>query len=240
MTSRDLAVFLLLCLVGTAQEPLPNPPAAATGAADTEKVARERARVRHFPNGDIEVGALHLHRQERQISFPVEFVDNASVLEVVIATPEGRLHEALFSAAVSPLQLQAMLYLLGLENGARIGDEHVRQGDLVDLDVEWTDADGAKHREPIESWMIDGRTKQPMQRIGWVFVGSGIKDGTFLADAEGNVCINYSVGSTILDIPDPAGADDTVFSANDGKKRPPKGSDVRIVLTPRSKAKAEK
>jgi hypothetical protein len=133
-----------------------------------------------------------------------------------------------------------MLYLLGMENGARIGGAAVRQGDLVDLDVEWTGADGVAHREPIESWITDGRTKGPMKRVGWVFVGSGIKNGQFLADVEGNICINYSVGSTILDIPDQAGGDDTVFTVSEQKKFPPKDAKVRVILTPRPKEKGAK
>jgi hypothetical protein len=239
MRSRNLAVLSLLSALAVAQEPVPDK-APAAGVEATEHAAQARARVRHLPNGDIEVGKLHLHRKERCVSFPATFVENVSVLEVLIATPEGRLHEALLSADVSPLQLQAMLYLLDVRNGARLGDGNVRQGDIVDLDVEWTGADGVPHREPIESWVVDSRTKLPMARIGWVFVGSGIKNGQFLADAEGNICLCYSIGSTILDIPDPAGADDTVFSLNEHKKLPPKTAKVRIILTPRPQTKAEK
>jgi hypothetical protein len=240
MTIRFLAISFLCSLLGLAQEPTLEKAPAPADAQSTERAAQARARIRHLPNGDVEVGKLHLHRKERCISFPVEFVENVTVLEVVVATPEGRLHEALLSADVSPLQLQAMLYLLGLENGARIGDKNVRQGDLVDLDVEWTGADGVPHREPMEDWITDSRTKLPMKRIGWVFVGSGIKNGSFLADAEGNICLCYSIGSTILDIPDPAGADDTVFTLNEHKKLPPKTAKVRLILSPRPKAKGGK
>jgi len=238
MIYRCLAILIALPFLALAQEPMPGKAPVPAPPDATQKAARDRARIRHLPNGDVQVGKLHLHRRERCISFPAEFVENVSVLEAVIATPEGRLHEALLAADVSPLQLQAMLYLLGLENGARIGNKSVRQGDLVDLDVEWTNAAGVKEREPIESWIIDSRAKAPMQRTGWVFVGSGIKDGQFLADAEGNICINYSVGSTILDTPDPAGADDTIFELNDKKKRPPKTANLRIMLTPRPKVRA--
>ena len=185
------------------------------------------------------MGKILLHRRDRSISFPVEFVEQVSVLEVIVATPEGRLHESLLKADISPLQLQTMLYLLGLSNGPRLDTETLRQGDLVDLDIEWTDANGIRQREPIEAWIIDGRTQAPMKREGWVFVGSGIRNDVFLADSEGNICISYSVGSTILDIPDPAGADDTVFTANQDKPRPPTSADVRVLLTPRAKVKAK-
>ncbi len=235
---RLASALLLAVSVLMAQEPVPEAPDTPPDPVATQKAA-DRARIQHLPNGDVQVGKLLLHRKERCISFPVEFVEQVSVLEVIIATPEGRLHESLLKADVSPLQLQAMLYLLDLSNGPRLDTETLRQGDLVDLDIEWTDANGARQREPIESWIIDGRTKAPMKREGWVFVGSGMRNGEFLADSEGNICINYSVGSTILDIPDPAGADDTIFTVNKDKPFPPATGNVRVVLSPRAKDKAK-
>lgn len=238
--SRLVAVLLALASYALAQgEPVPEPAAPPADPATTQRAANEHARTQHFPNGDVQVGKILLHRRERYISFPAEFIEQVSVLEVIIATPDGRLHESLLKADISPLQLQAMLYLLDLNNGPRLDTETLRQGDLVDLDIEWTDAKGVRQREPIEGWIIDGRTKAPMKREGWVFVGSGMRNGVFLADSEGNICINYSVGSTILDTPDPAGADDTVFTVNQDKPRPPETADVRVLLTPRAKAKTK-
>jgi hypothetical protein len=194
------------------------------------------AGMEQLPNGDLRFGKLVLHRAQRQLSFPAKFILGAGVLEVVVATPVGRLHEALLCAEVSPLQVQAMLYLLGLNNGPRLPDPVTgRQGDLVDLDVEWTDADGTRKREPVEQWIFDERSKAPMKRIGWVFVGSPMRKGAFLAELEGNLCINYSVGATILDSPDPQSTDDTIFVVNEKKREPGLQAEVRVYIVPRKK-----
>ncbi|MBN2450694.1 MAG: hypothetical protein JXR77_09910 [Lentisphaeria bacterium] len=157
------------------------------------------------------------------------------VLEVIVATPKGRLHEALFKADVSPLKLQAVLYTLDLDNGPRLAGQDARRGDLVDIDIEYRDAEGKTVREPVENWIVDTASGKPMVRTGWVFTGSVMRDGAFLAEEEGNICINYSVGSTILDSPDPRSVDDTIHTVNGGRADPPVGTPVTIILTPRPK-----
>lgn len=234
MTHRSFLVLLAFSWLGLGQgEPVPEAPDTPPAAAATRTAAAARARIRHLPNGDVQVGDILVHRREREISFPAEFVPGIFDLEVIVATPAGRLHETLLKADISPLQLQALFYLLDLNNGPRLPGGAIPRGDLVDIDVAWTDPEGARHRAPIESWILDSRTGQPMERIGWVFVGSGMKDGEFLAEAEGNICINYSVGSTILDIPDQAGRDDSIFKVNRGKALPGKDAEVRVFLVPR-------
>ncbi len=235
-----LAWLALPWLVFGQGEPVPEAPDAPPDPVATRTAAEKHARVRQLPNGDTQVGTIILHRQEREISFPAEFLPGVNELEVVIATPNGRLHESLLKADIGPVQLQFTLYALGLNNGLRIATEAIPRGDLVDLDVAWTDAAGQRHREPLESWILDGRTGQPMARIGWVFVGSGMKDGIFLADEEGNICLNYSVGSTILDIPDEAGMDDTIFKVNRGKPLPGPEAEVRVFLVPRPRVQEER
>ena len=89
------------------------------------------------------------------------------------------------------MALQALLYALDLNNGPRRVDTTGRRGDLVDIDLEYAAADGSTVREPVESWIRDTRTGKTKTRSGWVFVGSTLRDGVFLAEEEGNICLNY-------------------------------------------------
>lgn len=133
------------------------------------------------------------------------------------------------------MQIQTLLYLLDANNGPRLKAQFEKQGDIVDIDIEWKDDEGKSHRDPIESWIACNKTGKPMPRIGWVFVGSTIQNGVFQADAEGNIVINWSVGATVLDSPDPDSEDDTLHSVYIGKKQPVKYPDVTIVIVPRKK-----
>jgi len=195
---------------------------------------------KRYPNGDLELGCIRLHRKEMTLSFPAQVNMVEGELEVLIASPTGRLHESLFRTEAVPLHLQTMLLLLGLRNGPRLPDAKGRQGDLVDIDVEWTDHDGRVHRDPIEEWIMDRRRHGPMRRIGWVFTGSAIQNGRFLPNIEGNLVLLFSSGETVLDIPDPESIDDTLFTVNSKRARAA-GDDakVRIIVIPRRERNAD-
>ena len=155
-------------------------------------------------------------------------------LEVIVARPNGRLHETLLVTDVSAVAVQTALYLLRARNGARTDQNpKLRQGTLVDIDIEWTDDQDTPHRSPIEDWILDLRTQQPLKRRGWTFTGSGIHQGKFLADAEGNIVINWSQGATVLDSPDPESVSDTLHAILETRPQPTRHPNVTIVLKPR-------
>lgn len=197
--------------------------ALAVGAAEVSGVAPPGQRP----------GAMALDAPRRSLSFAAVMNLAEGPIEVVIATPKGRLHEALLKTEVNPLVLQSALYALRLNNGPRLLDSTGRRGDLVDIDIEYVNAAGAVVREPVESWIRDTRTGERLQRAGWVFVGSVMRDGLFLAEEEGNICINYSVGSTILDCPDPQSLEDTLHVVEPRQAEPGLGGAVRVILTAR-------
>ena len=211
--------------------------AAPPAPAVTGPVAAQGAEVplcKRLPGGDLVLGEMRLHRKERELSFPGAVNQLSGILEVLVATPSGRLHESLLRTTAKPLHLQTMLYLLGLKNGPRLPGPDAEQGDLVDIDIEWTAQGGASVREPIEAWILDQRTGKPAQRRGWVFVGSTVVDGAFQADVAGNLVVTYSVDDTVLDTADSAGDDDTLFVANPAKRDPGLDALVRVIVVPRT------
>ncbi len=210
-------------------EPLP-----AAKEADFERLA----------NGDIRIGLVTLHRQARKLSFPGKIAHDATqsstlelggVLEVLIATDKGRLYESLLSSEAKPSHLQVMLILLGLNNGTRVPNAQGRQGDQVDIDVEWQREDGTLIEEPVENFLFDARTKKHTVPVGWTFVGTTVQGGVVNADIEGNIALAWSVGSTILDTADPDGEKSGIFMLNPEHVKPQAGTPVRIILTPRAK-----
>ena len=216
---------------------LPGPVDAASPGPDAGEQALPG--VERLPDGDLILGGIRVHRRERRLSFPAEINQNSGILEVLIATGRGRLHESLLRTEIDPLHLQTLLYLLGLENGRRMAGGVTSQGHLLDIDIEWSPPEGNRVAEPVEAWVTDTRTGVPMRRLGWVFVGSVFRGGVFQATEAGNVAVTYSVDDTVLDVPDPAGDDDTIFICNERKKRPGVGETVRVVLTPRTGSATE-
>ncbi|MBT3380979.1 MAG: hypothetical protein HN742_42600 [Lentisphaerae bacterium] len=209
------------------------PPSGSGGAPHTPGKVGKIPKFERLPDGDIRLGGVTVHRQKREISFPAKVNLMSGKLDLMISTGEGRLYESLLRTDVRPLHLQTLMYLLRIRNGPRFKQEDGRQGDLVDIELAYTNAEGETTREPIEQWMCDERTGKPMTRYGWVFVGSDIRDGMFLAEVEGNVVVTYSCGATVLDIPDEGGNKAWTFYVNPEKTEPGKDADVRVILIPR-------
>ena len=207
----------------------PPPPAVPPGAKPTPI-----PEVVKLPNGDVRVGLVTVHPATHELSFPATYNLRQGILEVLIATPEGRLHESLLRSAARPLQLQTALILLGLRNGARLPGGTVPQGDIVDLELEWRRPDGALARLPVEQWIHDTKTNQPSARFGWVFTGVTFTNGVANAEIEGNLVVNYAVGDTVLDLPDAAAGDDTRFVVNTDQAGLKVGDAVRVILKPRA------
>ena len=229
-----LAVTITVALLTSVVRAQVAPAAAAGAEADALPIGAQR-----LADGSLKVGDIMVRREQRELAFPARFILQAGALEAIIVHPHGRLHEALLCTDVKALQVQAMLYLLGAENGPRQDGLTGKRGDLVDIDIEWTDAAGKTRRDPVEAWIIDNRTEKPMTRVGWVFVGSRVKDGNFLADGEGNIAINYAIGESVLSTPDAQGEDDTIHSVNHQQPQPPSDATVTVVLKPRPKDDAK-
>lgn len=236
----------LMWLVLLSGLPVMAEPEPAKEDADQEEVEESHSdrdlikdvmnKIERLPNGDIRLGDITLNRDSKTLSFPGEMNLRRGPLEVLIATSRGRLHESLLKSDARPSHVQTLLYLLGLENGARMPDDETEQGSLVDINISWEE-DGETRTRPIEEYIINSHEERTMKRHGWVFVGSSVKDGKLLADIEGNIALTWSVGSTVLDIPAEEGLDDSVFVADPDAGPPEEEEELTIIITPRKTGK---
>ena len=187
-----------------------------------------------LPDGNLQVGDITIRRAAGELAFPAKIVleagppgsDYRPPAWTPARNPAGDRGEGIANPDDAVPAGQKMAEI------ARTGQ---KQGTLVDIDLEWVDSKGEK-QQPIENWILDRRTEKPMQRIGWTFVGSIIQEGQFLADVEGNGVVNYSVGSTVLDVPDPESLeDDTLHSVHTEPVRAAGGAGkaVTVVFKPR-------
>ncbi len=190
-----------------------------------------------LPSGEIRLGKITVHPQDKNVSFPAEMNLKRGVLEVLIATPEGRLHESLLCSEAEPLHLQTALYLIGLKNGPLVPDVEGRCGDVVDIVLEYEDENKQLKRAPVEDWISNVKTGAVMQRHGWLFIGSSVVEGRFQAEVGGNLALVYNIGDSILELASEAGDDDTNFVVNEKNEVLELNEQVRVILIPRGKNK---
>lgn len=159
-------------------------------------------------------------------------------LEYILVNRGGKSYECLFEAQVDARAVLEGLQRAGAKPGkpAQIEEDKtiVPEGSKVRVWVEWKQ-DGKERRDPIEAFVLDGKTKKPMESKGWLFTGSkkAFNPATEKQDLQvlltKNLATLYWIdGSALLTNPE--------FSKDGGRYRtnqdlfPGEGTSVRIVL----------
>lgn len=180
-------------------------------------------------NGDITLGKISLYKKTKEIRFPAKVTVRSGVLEFLISSYRGSLHESLLVADISPYQLQIMLYLLGADNKKKAKMKGKR-GTLINVDIEWQN-DGQKKRMAIENLIKDSRTDFVMSRKGFYFVGTSFVNNIPQAEGSGNIACLYSRVDTVLDVADKDSHLDTIFYANTDFYSPGPNQEVTVILS---------
>lgn len=224
---------------------LPSTPDAstATGGPAGPKQAISLDAVQKTGPQSYRVGAIRIDAAAREICFPAKVNMDEGLIEVVLCTEEGKLHESVFVTAILPMHLHVALVLLGLRPGGNPGwhmpeDPAFRPtgwdrppGDRVDVYARW---DTPKGRQQVraESLLMDERTGRPLPHTSWLFVGSWINSvGAYAADEFGSIVTNYHDPTTVIDNPLEAGQVDDFTFANTAVI-PDVGTAVEIRIVP--------
>jgi len=179
------------------------------------------------------LGTLQLIRKKNEIQFEGVVNQDSGMIELVACAPLGKTHESIFVWNIVPYHLQVSMLLLGLNSGKGVsvqGDTTKPTGDSVNVFINWEE--NGKHIEhQAEEFVWDITHSQPMQKHSWIFTGSEIINGMFMADQERSLLTTYRDPFTIIDNPLAGGTDDTVYRVNE-KLIPKKGTKVYVRIEP--------
>lgn len=182
--------------------------------------------------GVFEIGGVHLFKKEGTVKFPATVNMDNGLLEYLIVGEAGKVHESLLRTTVEPYSLQIALLLLGLEGTTNPlghqGEPRPPEGDPVTLWVEYQKG-GTTEKLRIEEWVLNKEKDQPVSPMEWVFTGSVIWDGVFMAQAEKSIVAVFHDPVAMIDNPLPEGASDEMWYANE-KTVPPVGTEVSIII----------
>ncbi len=174
---------------------------------------KAKAKIKTLSETSFQMGDVTLDMKRQEVSFDARIptLNDLNVtetaegmldvgempFEVVIGNPHARIYESLFLTEARAFHLQTLMLMAGFKNGSVDGGE-VAKGDSIDILVKYTPPKSKKQRTvPIEHFMFDTNTNKPMERYGWIFVGSSLKNSTFVADWVGELVVNMA-GETIL------------------------------------------
>jgi len=224
------ALFFGMIGVASAQDEAP--------AAEPDKPAIEQVSADSYRLGDIEFNST-----SREIQFPGKVNQEEGILEYVLVHETGKTHESLLNTAISPADLQIVLKLLRYRAGkGKLFDGLYPPGELPEPEAEGTDVDvwvawKGQEAVPVESLIRDLTTREAMTSTEWIYNGSEILNGKFMAEAEGSIIALYLDSLAMINSKHPRNGDDEIwFPLKD--VAPAFDTPVTVILRP-AKAKAE-
>jgi len=203
-------------------------PTALPAASQVQQIAPNR----------YQIGSIIIDAASRELQFPGRINMNQGLIEVIVCTAIGKLHESIVSTTIDPLNLHTALLLLGLKAGSNPGWHFPKNypfkpkgwdqppGGRIDVFICWQEKDGL-HQVRVERFLKDNRTGTPLQDTHWVFTGSQFDpQGNYLAREVGSLITNYHDFTSVIDLPLEAGQDD--FMLADQDTLPAVGTEVQV------------
>ncbi len=166
---------------------------------------------------------------EGTVTIPCKVNMNEGLLEVVLCTKEGKLHESLLSTTVTPLELQTALLLLGLDPVNEEPDDPAKADPLSNFTTIETPGDsvvmllsmqrnGKSVTEPIENFVFDESVKKPLSNSTWLFRGPVMhRSGYMLIDPDVTMIATYSDPIALMELNSQSKYNDELFYVNKSK-----------------------
>jgi hypothetical protein len=168
---------------------LPTPPSAEVGVT---KVGETRYRL----------GPIEFDAKSREIRLPVVVnMREGGPTEYLLVEEKGKVHESILATSISPLHLQIVMKLLRYRSGNGdvfnrflpedlLGAEGGKESDRGESVVFHFSPEGGEEI-PATELVVDADRADAMEPGAWVFTGSVVEEGSFLAEAEGSIIAIY-------------------------------------------------
>ncbi len=186
--------------------------------------------VQMIKAGEFAISGCRILKKEKRIEFPAVVNMNEGLLEYLLVENSGKVHESLLRTEISPYAIQIAMLLLGIEGStdplAAQGENKIPEGDRVTILLKWNDK-GKERTVPIDEWIT--MNNNVASAIPWVFTGSVVSDGIFLAQIEKSIIAVYHDPTSLIDHQMAEGGNDEIWKVNSSRV-PDKGTGVTVVI----------
>jgi len=190
----------------------------------------------------VEFRGIQIDKVKRTVTFPAAINMTEGMLEYLIVSEMGKTHESLLSTKINPYDIQVAMLLLGVKPAGKAAVEPPAQitaqylqsapelkGETVNIYVSWKDARQMSHRARAEEMVWSLKTNAVMTQGKWIYNGSEMYGGKFLAQVDGSVVALVRDSAALVNNPRPGNDDDQIWQAN-GKAEPKAGTAVDITI----------
>jgi len=202
--------------------------------------AADKEPIREVSPGVLQVGAVRVEKAARALSFDAAVNMSEGIVEYALVTATGKTHESVFATEAKPKDIHVAALLLGIRDAGKSPNAPTNtppalRGDRVRIEVSW-ETNGTKRAVPLEETVRHVETRQPLARGPWVYNGSTVWEGKFVADGEGSIVAIIDDRDALVNNPRPGRENDELWRVNETIV-PPKGTRVRVAIRPEADAK---
>lgn len=178
-------------------------------------------------------------KQNQTVTFPAKVNMRIGILEYLLVQESGKTHESLFSTKIDPVQLQVVMLLLGVKipadndkappdqlDATYLANAPKLKGEPIAVTVSWQ-KEGREVRVPLDDLIL--KKDAPVQGGTWIYNGSMVIEGKFLAQLEGSLIALVTDPAALMNNPRPGSNDDQIWSPRTGNI-PPLETPVEITL----------
>lgn len=200
--------------------------------------------IRDLGDGLYQIGGVRLNKESRTVMFNGSVNMNKGLVEYLLVGVGGKTHESVFATVIEPYHLHVAMLLLGAKGSqikegtepppAVIDDTYLKNapdlnGDRVSISVKWKIGDKVNEAK-AEDFLVNGNDNTPMSGGAWIYSGSMLQQGRFLAQEELSIAALVTDPIALINIRRP-GRDGSQTWEADPKKTPPSGTPVEFVVT---------
>lgn len=178
------------------------------------------APIEDIGNGRYRVGLVTLDANKKNISFPTVVNMQSDLVEYLIVSETGKVHESILRTKAEPLHLHIAFLLLGAK-GSMSADPAIFYdpkaevpGDPVTVRAQWT-VDGRPFSKPIEYFAKNIENGKPVTEGPWKYNGSQMVDNAFVAQQEGSFVSMMADPYALINNPRAGRENDEIWTADE-------------------------
>lgn len=226
-----------------AKEAQEKPSPAAT---ENVPVAKEKPQIVKLADGRMKYGDIEFDPKTRQVRIPCSVNMNDGLLEFAVVHENGKIHESLLITKCSPTDINVVLkllryvaseelYAIEKEPGVLSSNfpevtEATKKAARVDLKLEWQQ-EGKTQKAALADWIMQATTTKSMSQEPWVYGGSMVYEGAFLAEMTGDIAAIFVSRGSLFLFPGKDNFNDEAWLAN-SKRIPAQGTHVYFIIQP--------
>jgi hypothetical protein len=156
--------------------------------------------LKQIAPGIFQLGGVRLNLEKKTVQFPASINMTNGAVEYFLVNGIGKLHESVLKTETEPAQIHMAMLFLGAKGALKSSSTNVVPeekfianagtnkigGDEIAIEVSWKNGDSEK-RVRAEDLVLNTETKLPMSKGVWVYNGSKVVNGTFIAQRDGSI-----------------------------------------------------